>query len=128
MSAHSWAVIVSGSDPSVLRDTIERVVRCVDEDRVVVVAADSREEMACEVLAGRGGVYLALEPCDRGPGMSALFGLAFALEADPDAIVCLAAPDGAIRVVGGRRRELTPDHAEVALGCVMWEILEQHLP
>jgi hypothetical protein len=129
-TVQTWAVIVAGSEPSVLRQTIERTARIVDEDRIVVVASEAREAMACEVLAERGGIYLALEPRDRGTAASALFGLAFTLEVDPDAIVHLAAPETTFRVIAaeGESRERAPDHASMGAGCVLWEIIEEHMP
>lgn len=78
---------------SLLQDTVERLLPLVPPERVVVVVPAEHEAVAVSQLSAWEGIHVVAQPVNRGTGPGILLPLAYVLERDPDATVCICPSD-----------------------------------
>jgi mannose-1-phosphate guanylyltransferase len=82
---------------SLLQSTVERALGWSVPERVVVVVASEREELARRQLTGYGAVTIVSQPKNLGTGPGILLPLAHVLAADPEAKVVILPSDHYVR-------------------------------
>jgi mannose-1-phosphate guanylyltransferase len=128
-----FAMISGGR--SLLQSTVERALRWSTPERIVVVVAEEREELARQQLQRYRGLDIVAQPINRGTGPGILLPLARIMAFDPKAKVvvmpsdhyvrddvpferCIrlasAASDDQVALIGA-----VPDHAETQYGWIV---------
>jgi mannose-1-phosphate guanylyltransferase len=82
---------------SLLQSTVERALGWSVPERVVVVVASEREELARRQLMGYGAVTIVSQPKNLGTGPGILLPLAHVIAADPEAKVVILPSDHFVR-------------------------------
>ncbi|MET0412040.1 MAG: sugar phosphate nucleotidyltransferase [Polyangiaceae bacterium] len=82
---------------SLLQSTVERALGWSVPERIVVVVASEREELARRQLLGYGAVTLVSQPKNLGTGPGILLPLAHVMAADPEAKVVILPSDHFVR-------------------------------
>ncbi|MCE9576120.1 MAG: NTP transferase domain-containing protein [Deltaproteobacteria bacterium] len=127
---------VLAGERSLLQETLERALRLVPAERIVVIVSAHHEAMAREQLAAYPGAALLVQPrnLDTGPGL--LLPLAYIRARDPDASVVFLPSDHHVAdprplvdtlaaMARGRARDrvtligVVPDDAEVDYGWIV---------
>jgi mannose-1-phosphate guanylyltransferase len=82
---------------SLLQSTVERALGWSVPERIVVVVASEREELARRQLMGYGAITIVAQPKNRGTGPGILLPLAHVIAADPEAKVVILPSDHFVR-------------------------------
>ncbi|HTV17062.1 MAG TPA: sugar phosphate nucleotidyltransferase [Polyangiaceae bacterium] len=120
---------------SLLQWTVSRALRWSPAERIVVVVASEREELAVKQLIGYGAVDVVAQPSNRGTGPGILLPLSRIMARDPEARVVVMPSDHYVRDEASFERSIrvatlasddqvaligaVPDHAETQYGWIV---------
>jgi mannose-1-phosphate guanylyltransferase len=82
-------------EASLLQETVQRTLALVPEERIVVVMPETYEDVGRAQLSTWKEIHAVVQPQNRGTGPGILLALAYVLEHDPDATVCICPSDHA---------------------------------